>query len=161
MDNFDHLTLARALHVIGVIFWIGGVAFVTTVLIPAVRKIDKLNERQALFEWLENRFSWQAKLTTLLTGITGFYMVTLLEAWDRYLQPNFWWLHLMTLVWVIFTLLLFVLEPLFLHQWFKEQAQRRSHKTFIRLQQMHILLLGLSLLAVAGAVAGSHGYRFN
>lgn len=160
MENFDNFVIARALHVIGVVLWIGGVAFVTTVLIPAVRRIDKLNDRQAMFEWLEGRFGWQAKFTILLTGVTGFYMMAFMDAWDRYLQLEFWWVHLMTLVWVIFTLVLFVFEPLFLHQWFREQAQTKSHRTFVRLQQMHVLLLSLSLIAVFGAVAGSHGYRF-
>ena len=32
----DELTVARALHVLGVVLWIGGVGFVTTVLLPAV-----------------------------------------------------------------------------------------------------------------------------
>lgn len=160
MENFDHFILARVLHIVGVIFWIGGVAFVTTVLIPALMRIHKLHDRQALFELLEGRFGWQAKFTTLLTGLSGFYMLAYMDAWGRYLQLEFWWLHLMTLVWLIFTLVLFVLEPLFLHRWFREQAQTKSHRTFVRLQLMHILLLSLSIIAVMGAVAGSHGYSF-
>ena len=35
MDDF---ILARAVHVLSVLLWIGGVAFVTTVLLPAVRR---------------------------------------------------------------------------------------------------------------------------
>jgi uncharacterized membrane protein len=35
----DPAIAARALHVLGVVLWIGGVAFVTTVLLPAVRRI--------------------------------------------------------------------------------------------------------------------------
>jgi uncharacterized membrane protein len=31
--------VARALHVVGVVLWIGGVAMVTLVLIPAVRRM--------------------------------------------------------------------------------------------------------------------------
>jgi len=85
-------------------------------------------------------------------------MLDFLNAWQRYQDIHFWWLHLMTLVWFIFTLVLFVLEPLFLHRWFIEHAKKDSDKTFARLQQMHYLLLSLSLLAVFGAMAGSHGY---
>ena len=33
----DDFTLARVIHVVAVLFWIGGVAFVTLVLMPAVR----------------------------------------------------------------------------------------------------------------------------
>ncbi|MFA5670552.1 MAG: hypothetical protein WC967_15030 [Balneolaceae bacterium] len=36
MDNY---ILARVIHIIGVIVWIGGVAMVTTVIIPTVRNL--------------------------------------------------------------------------------------------------------------------------
>ena len=141
-----------------VVFWIGGVAFITTVLLPALTKMVDKEQRMALFEQLEHKFAWHAKLATIATGISGYYMLDFLNAWQRYQDIQFWWLHLMTLVWFIFSLVLFVLEPLFLHRWFIEQAIKDSDKTFTRLQQMHSLLLSLSLLAVFGAVAGSHGY---
>jgi uncharacterized membrane protein len=32
----DDVTIARALHVLSVVLWIGGVGFVTTVLLPTV-----------------------------------------------------------------------------------------------------------------------------
>lgn len=31
--------LARVLHVVGVVLWIGGVAMVTTVILPAVKRL--------------------------------------------------------------------------------------------------------------------------
>ncbi|MBQ74955.1 MAG: hypothetical protein CMQ20_08015 [Gammaproteobacteria bacterium] len=160
MQDYEGYVLARVLHVFGVILWIGGVAFVTTVLIPSLRRIDDLDSRIELFEKLEGRFGVQAKVTTLVAGISGFYMVIFNDAWELYLQLQFWWLHLMTLVWLIFTLVLFVLEPLFLHQWFRDMAAENSDMAFRRLHGMHIVLLGLSLLAVLGAVAGSHGILF-
>jgi len=160
MENFSHFVFARTLHVIGVLFWIGGVAFVTTVLIPSLKKITNTDDRLALFEQLEGKFGLQAKIATLLTGLSGYYMLEVLSAWDRYLQPQFWWMHLMTLVWAIFTLVLFVLEPLFLHQLFRKMATKNSDKTFARLHLMHIVLLTLSVAAVLGAVAGSHGFSF-
>lgn len=160
MESFNHFVFARTLHVISVVLWIGGVAFVTTVLVPSLKKVTNSDDRLALFEQLEGKFGLQAKITTLLTGLSGYYMLEVLNAWDRYLQLQFWWLHLMTLVWAIFTLVLFVLEPLFLHRKFREMALKDSNKTFARLHFMHIVLLTLSLVAVASAVMGSHGYRF-
>lgn len=53
-----------------------------------------------------------------------------------------------------------VVCPLVLHQWFLKQAERDPQRTFARIQRMHWLLLGLSLITVAGAVAGSHGWLF-
>lgn len=158
MNDFDLFVLARSVHVLAIVIWIGGVAFITTVLLPALNKMADKEQRVALFEQLEHKFAWHAKLATLATGISGYYMLEFLNAWQRYQDLAFWWLHLMTLVWFIFTLVLFVLEPLFLHRWFIEQAKKECDKTFARLQLMHYLLLSLSLLAVFGAVAGSHGY---
>jgi uncharacterized membrane protein len=160
MTEFGYFIFARALHVVGVVLWIGGVAFVTTVLIPSIRRLADGGERLELFERLEGRFGWQAKVTTLVTGLSGFFMLEFRDAWGRYLDPQFWWIHLMTLVWVIFTAVLFVLEPLVLHRWFHERAMSDSESAFTWLHRMHTILLTLSLVAVMGAVAGSHGYRF-
>ena len=38
---------ARVLHVLGVVLWIGGVAMVTTVLLPVIRKFKDPEERIA------------------------------------------------------------------------------------------------------------------
>jgi uncharacterized membrane protein len=152
------LAFARVLHVIGVVVWIGGVAFVTTVLIPALRRESNGEERLRLFEALEGRFSIQARAVTLVTGVAGFYMVQGLDAWGRYQDLSFWWVHLMTVVWLVFTLVLFVLEPLFLHRWFKKFAERDSDRAFRLLHRFHVLLLTVSLIAIAGAVAGVRGF---
>lgn len=152
MDH-DLLTIARALHVIAVVLWIGGVAFVTTVLIPAIRSSQSPENRITIFEALEGKFSFQAKLTTLVTGLSGFYMLYAMDAWAS-MQ---WWIHIMILIWAIFTVVLFVLEPLFLHRWFHQQAEKNNERTFLVLQVMHIVLLSISLVAVFGGVAGVHG----
>ncbi|TPH13343.1 hypothetical protein [Litorilituus lipolyticus] len=157
MNDYDWFIIARAVHVLSVVMWIGGVAFITTVLLPAMLKHIKNEQRFTLFEQLEHSFSWQAKLTTIAAGVSGFYMLYFLNAWHRYLYVEFWWLHLMTIIWLIFSIVLFVLEPLFLHKWFENQAKTNSKQTFITILRMHRVLLFLSLLAVAGAVLGSHG----
>ena len=154
----NEIVLARVIHVLAVVLWIGGVAMVTTVLIPAIKGLDSSEDKVALFEKLEGRFSWQAKITTLLTGLSGFYLIHVFDAWQRYTDPSFWWIHAMTLVWVIFTLVLFVLEPMFLHKWFHQRAQKEPAKTFVLIHRFHAVLLLLSLLTIAGAVSGSHGW---
>ena len=152
--------IGRVLHVLGVVLWIGGVAMVTTVLLPVCRSMKRPEERVAFFERIESRFAWQARFSTLLTGVTGFWMLYLIDGWSRYQSSGYWWLHAMTAVWVIFTLVLFVLEPLVLHRLFLEKAQKEPEKTFVVIQGMHWVLLTISLVTVAGAVAGSHGWWF-
>ena len=158
MHDFDLFVLARTIHVVAIVFWIGGVAFITTVLLPTINKVVDKEQRVLLFEQLEHKFAWHAKLATLATGVSGYYMLDFLNAWQRYQELQYWWLHLMTFVWLIFSLVLFVLEPLFLHRWFIEQAKKDSNKSFKLLQKMHYILLSISILAVVGAVSGSHGY---
>lgn len=160
MESFDQFVVARIIHILAVVMWIGGVAFVTTVLIPSLRSLEQEDNRLQLFERLEGRFGFQAKITTLLTGLSGLWMLDYLNAWSRYLDPQFWWIHLMTAVWVIFTLVLFVLEPLFLHKFFHQLAEEDSDGAFKKLHIMHIVLLSISLLAIAAAMAGAHGLSF-
>ena len=151
-------TIARILHVVGVVLWIGGVAMITTVLLPATRRMKTPDERVVFFETVERGFALQARVTTLITGLSGLYLVHTLGLWQRFAHIEFWWMHAMVLVWALFTLVLFVLEPLFLHRWFIERARHRPESTFRLVACLHWVLLGLSLVTVAGAVAGSHGY---
>jgi len=157
MENY---TIARVFHVLAVVLWIGGVAMVTTVIIPAIKKLSSKEDRINMFEQIEGKFAVQAKITTLITGITGFYMLYVLDDWDRYFQLKYWWIHLMTLVWVLFTVVLYILEPLILHKLFKKYASLNPEKTFSIMHRAHWFLLLLSLLAIIGAVAGSHGLFF-
>ncbi len=145
---------------VAVVLWIGGVAMVTTVLIPSIRNMKSSEDKVATFEKLESRFATQAKIAVILTGVSGFYMLFYLDAWQRYTQLKFWWLHAMTMVWAIFALILFVLEPLLLRRLFREQARKDPLKTFAYVQRLHWVLLGVSLLAIVGSVAGSHGWFF-
>ncbi|MCP4323301.1 MAG: hypothetical protein GY951_01600 [Psychromonas sp.] len=160
MDTLTGYTIARALHIFAIVLWIGGVAFVTTVLIPALKQVPDVQDRLALFEKLEGRFAIQAKITTVITFLTGIYLIDLMQIWHRFFQVEFWWMHLMVFVWLIFTLVLFIFEPLFLHEWFRKQALKNSKKTFKRLHIMHIVLLTVSLITIVGAMLGAHGFRF-
>lgn len=158
--TMDDIAIARALHVIGVVLWIGGVGFVTTVLLPGIRRMREPQDRVAFFERLERSFAWQARLTTLVVGISGFYMTTAWNLWSRFASPVYWWMHAMVLVWAVFTVMLFVAEPLFLHRWFIRRAQARPEATFRLIESLHRVLLVISILTVLGAVSGSHGIGF-
>ena len=154
----EGLIVARVVHVLGVVLWIGGVALVTTVLLPATRRTKAPEERVAFFESIEGGFARQARYTTLVTGASGLYLVHALGLWPRFAHPAYWWMHAMVAVWALFTLMLFVLEPLVLHRWFAARAARDPDRAFALIVRLHWILLCMSLFTVAGAVAGSHGY---
>ena len=153
----DDTTIARAIHVLAILLWIGGVAMVTTVLLPSIRCFKQRAERAAFFEMVERRFARQARLTTLIAGASGFYMVQRLDLWDRFRSIEYWWMHAMLCVWLLFTLMLFLVEPLLLRHWFNARFKIAPQATFALIQWFHWVMLGLSLVTVFGAVAGSHG----
>lgn len=156
----EYYTIARVIHVIAVVLWIGGVSMVTTVIFPAIKKIKSKEDRITTFEMIEGKFAKQAKITTLLTGLSGFYMLSVLDGWHRYFDLRYWWIHAMTLVWILFTLILYVVEPLILHRLFKEYSKKNPEKTFRIMHRLHWVLVAISLITIIGAVAGSHGLFF-
>lgn len=153
-------TFARVIHILAVVLWIGGVAMVTTTILPMIKKLESKADQIKTFEGIERRFARQAKITTLLTALSGFYMLYVLDAWDRYLDIHYWWIHAMTFVWLLFTLILFVLEPFVLHKLFRKYVEKNPAKTFAFVHRAHWVLLLLSLITIVGAVAGSHGWLF-
>jgi len=156
----DDIVVARVLHILGVVLWIGGVGFVTTILLPAVQRIKSPGERVSFFEAVEKRFSWQARITTLLVGLSGLYITVVWDIWDRFLIGTYWWMHAMVIVWLVFTVMLFIVEPLFLHKWFIARAKKEPENTFRLIVRLHWVLLAISTITILGATAGSHGMNF-
>lgn len=113
MDDF---AIARALHILAIVMWVGGVAFVTTVATPAIRTMHPPSERLRAFHQFESRFVWQARFWVLLAGASGLWMTWRAELWARFEDPRFWWMHAMFGVWAAFMIVLFVIEPLVLHR---------------------------------------------
>jgi uncharacterized membrane protein len=153
----DDIAIARAIHVLAVVHWIGGVSLVTVVILPAVARFSEPSRRAAVFEEIEGRFSRQAKVSVTLAGLSGFYMTHRMDAWSRFADAQFWWMHAMALIWAIFTFVLFVAEPLFLHAWFRRRAERDPDGAIALVLGGHRVLLLASALTIAGAVLGSHG----
>jgi uncharacterized membrane protein len=152
----DDVTLARAVHVLSVVHWIGGMAFVTLVVLPVARRAADLRNGLALFESVEQRFSPQVRLSVPLAGLSGFYMAERLDVWPRFLEPSQWWLGAMVLLWLVFMAVLFVVEPAFGHR-LVEAGRADPDATLGLLQRAHWALLALSALVAAAAVLGAHG----
>lgn len=157
MTALDGPTIARALHVAAVVHWIGGVWFVTLVLLPAVKRFAEPGRAVTLFEAVEHGFAFQARISTVLAGASGLWLAWDMEAFDRFLHLRFWWMHAMVALWAIFTMVLFVLEPLVLHRWFAERAAREPDGTMRIVLRLHRVLSTAALVTVVGAVIGAHG----
>lgn len=135
-----------AIHVLSVVWWIGGVFTVTTSLLPLFNRLPP-DDRVQWIKRFEGRFANQARIAVLLAGISGFWMYALLPG----AITHSWWIGLMLLVWVLFAIMLFVAEPLRLPA---KLGVIRSPRKFLAL---HAVLLALALAAVAGGVIGARG----
>ena len=152
----DWGSLARAIHILAIVVWIGGVSLVTTALLPAMKQKPSQQWIRD-FDKVERRFAPQAQIAVLLVLLSGLYMLYAYDLWDRFAYARFWWMHLMVGVWLIFAVLLFVVEPSTIRRTAGGHDRAPPETTLTRILWMHRLLLALSLIAIFAAVAGSHG----
>ena len=154
----NDVVIARALHVLAIVIWIGGVAMATTVALPAVRRGDLGADRLRALQAIERRFVWQARTAVVIVGLTGFYMTARLDLWERFHSAVFWWMHAMVCLWLLFAFVPFVAEPFILRRRFHEWATAAPEVALAWLHRAHWVLLVLSLVTIFGAVAGSQGW---
>jgi uncharacterized membrane protein len=154
---FDDFAIARALHVLALVHWIGGVAMVTTIVLPRARAMTDAHMALTAFEVFEDRFAAQARGSILIAGLSGFYMLEKLQAWERLIDPAFWWLWLMVAVWAIFALMVFVLEPPFVHRLFRDYVMRDKDRSFALAIRLHAAMLSVAGVTILAGVLGAHG----
>lgn len=152
----DGLTVARAIHVVAIVHWIGGVWAVTTIVLPEARSLGVPAAAEA-FERFESRFASQARVSILLVGLSGIYMLHTLDAWGRLADARFWWLHLMLIIWLLFATMIYVVEPLFMHDRFRRLNLADPQRAFALATRFHAAALAASALAIAAGVLGAHG----
>ena len=157
----NEITLARSIHVLSIVFWIGGVGFVSMILLPAIRANFSPESQVSIFESIENRFASLARVLVSLAGVSGFYMTYKLDAWGRFGDLQYFWMHAMVLIWAIFTTALFIVEPFIL------RARRKSAAPAIipiqplkKIERLHWVLLIASLITVIISVLGAHGFFY-
>ena len=155
--TIDDLALARAIHILALVHWIGGVTVVTTIILPHARGFPNAKDAVAAFESFERRFAQQLRVSIMFAGLSGAYMLTKLEAWDRFQYSSFWWLHLMVAVWVLFALMVYVLEPFVIHRHFHDFALRQKDRAFTLAARLHAIALFISTLTIVAGVLGAHG----
>jgi uncharacterized membrane protein len=155
----NDIIVARALHVLSVIHWIGGVAFVTLVALPLASSRGGV-EGLALFDAIEQRFAAQVRWSIPLAGASGFWMTYRMVLWSRFNDPHFWWMSAMAGLWLVFAIMVFVLEPL-LHLRFQPEGRRDPIAMLRRMRWVHAVLLAVASATVFGAVAGTQGFNIS
>ncbi len=84
-------------------------------------------------------------------------MLASLGVWDRFVEPHYWWMHAMVGLWVLFGLMLFVVEPLVVGPRIRRSLAQQPQQAIVRMQTVHAVLLVLSVLVIAAVVGGIYG----
>lgn len=151
----DDFTLARVVHVASVVGWIGGVWFVTFVVMPAIKRGEPPAGQIGAFHKIEQGFAVQARIWVFLAGVSGFWMTWRAGLWSRFADPAFWWMGAMLALWTIFAVMLYLAEPLFLHR--RMAGSPNPETDFRRMIAVHRVLSIAALVTILGAMAGAHG----
>ena len=152
--SYRLFVIARALHVLSLVVWIGGLGMVTTVILPTLRRLDSSAQRASLFERVERRFRPQAQIAWMVVGATGLYMLAWLRAWARLIDLRYWWMDAMIALWLAFGAVLFLAEPLILGPRLRDGMNPELLRRF---QILHWVLLIFSLSIIGVVIAGIYG----
>lgn len=141
--------IALTVHVLSVVIWIGGVAFVTLVTFPMILRMEKSLEMVMVFQGVEHRFGKIAKVMVILAGLSGLYLINV-----KGFSAGVW---IMIVLWAVYASLLFGLEKMIFKKLFSKPDKQADMKTvFNMLQVFHWVVLGLSLFAIAAGVYAGH-----
>ncbi|UCH81980.1 MAG: hypothetical protein JSW20_04970 [Nitrospiraceae bacterium] len=141
--------IALTIHIISIVIWIGGVAFVTMVTFPMILRMDKSLEMVLMFQGTEHRFGKIAKLMVILAGLSGLYLI-----YEKGISSGVW---LMIVIWSFYAALLFGLEKMIFKRLFARPSNDMdTKKVFNILQTFHWVVLGLSLLAIIAGIYAGH-----
>lgn len=141
--------IALAIHILSIVVWIGGVAFVTLVTFPMIMRVEKSLEQVLMFQGVEHRFSKIAKLMVILAGLSGLILIK-----EKGLSAGVW---IMIFIWAFYAALLFGLERLIFKKLFgKPSDQLDTKKVFNTLQAFHWFILTMSFLAIVAGVYAGH-----
>jgi uncharacterized membrane protein len=141
--------VALIIHVISIIVWIGGVAFVTMVTFPMIQRGSSSLEQVMMFQGTEHRFGKIAKTMVILAGLSGLYLIKV-----KGMSFGVWF---MIILWAVYASLLFGLEKMIFRKLFnKPSEQIDTKKIFALLQGFHWIVLTLSFVAVAAGIWAAH-----
>lgn len=141
---------ALIIHIVSIVIWIGGVAFVTMIVFPMIQRTQSSFEQVMTFQGIEHRFSRIAQVTVLLAGVSGLYLI-----YEKGLSTGIW---VMIFVWSLYASLLFFLEKILFKKLFSTPTgeQLDTKQIFFRLQVFHWIILGLSFSAIAAGIWTAH-----
>ena len=150
------LTILLIIHVIGVIVWIGGVAFVTLVIFPMMYRTEGSLEKALLFQGVEHRFSGIVRWLIVVVGGTGFYLLSAKYGFSILFTQRGLGILIMLVAWTFYTAVILSEKKIF-GKIFADPGKIDMDKALTMINAMHWVLLTVSFSAVAAGIWFAHG----
>jgi uncharacterized membrane protein len=150
------LAILLIIHVIGVIIWIGGVAFVTMVIFPMMYQTEGSLEKALLFQRVEHRFAGMVWWLIAIVGVTGFWLLYAKYGFGILAQQQGIGILIMIFAWTLYTVILLSERKIF-GKIFADPEKIDMNNALRIINGMHWALLVISFSAVAGGVWFGHG----
>jgi len=155
-------SIMHIIHVLTVIIWVGGLGFITILMLPMIVKMPDALQKVLLFQRIEHRFAPMARIYVVIVGITGFTMFYMAGMWDALFTTSGHFLLFMIAVWVFWVIMLFGLEPIIIKRMLdrmaKSGAKMEIETVFNRMNVLHWVLLAVTLAASAAGSIFAHGF---
>jgi len=152
--------LLTAIHVVTILLWIGGVAFVTVIIFPLIQKMESSFEQVLMFQRIEHRFARHVRWYLAISGATGFWLLSTEHSFGYLLTREGLGSAIMLFAWV-FYLSVLTFEKSVFAKLFAKPGEFDAKKVFRGLGIFHWVILGLSLLAVFVGVWQGHSGHLN
>ncbi|MCK4847217.1 MAG: hypothetical protein KAS88_06035, partial [Deltaproteobacteria bacterium] len=108
------LYAVHTVHLLTVILWIGGLGFITILMLPMIIRMEDPLGKVLLFNRIEQKFAPLARVYNVIVGVSGFTLLYMTGAYRDIFTFTIESLPLlfMAVVWVFWAVMLFVLEPI-------------------------------------------------
>ena len=151
------------IHILTVILWIGGLGFITILILPMVVKMPDALQKVLLFQRIEHRFAPIARYYTVIVGVTGVSMFFILDLTSIVFTKEGMFLLIMIAIWVFWVVMLFGLEPLIVKRILDNLSKQKGkdleiEDLFNRMNILHFVLLFLSLTAATSGIIFAHSH---
>jgi uncharacterized membrane protein len=150
------LTILLIIHVVCVIIWIGGVAFVTLVIFPMMYQTEGSLEKALMFQRVEHKFAGMVRWLIGIVGVTGFWLLYEKYGFGILAQGRAIGIDIMIFAWALYTTILLSEKKIFT-KIFADPEKVDMDKALKMINGMHWFLLFISFSAVAGGVWFGHG----
>ena len=140
------------IHLLSIVLWIGGLAFVTVVVFPTIKGIEDPIAQVKVFLSVEKKFAALARIYVVIAGITGltlFFRKGGFE-WFRSSPAVHGMLIYKFVLWIIFVIALFGAEKRLMGVLISQQST--PEKVFRIMGIMHWVMLFLTGLAIVFGV---------